>query len=111
MILRAGSEFKKLHQHHLRLDLLGPGCNWLCHLTVGMLGRVIGSPDPGLSAVDCAWLRLAWMVEMCTCLPREGCLRHQAVPTALHCKSAMLRLNGCHCSWQGVQHLQIQRYT
>ena len=44
-------------------------------------------------------------------MPREGCLRHQAVPTALHCKSAMLRLNGCHCSWQGVQHLQIQRYT
>ena len=79
MILRAGSEFKKLHQHHLRLDLLGPGCNWLCHLTVGMLGRVIGSPDPGQSAVDCAWLRLAWMVELNEDMAWEGSMADTAV--------------------------------
>ena len=49
----------KVYQDHLRLDLLGPGCNWLCHLTVGMLGQVTGFLDPELSATDCAWLRLA----------------------------------------------------
>ena len=140
MMIRAGNKFQNLLESHLRLKLLAPGCNLLCHLTVGMLGRVTGSPDPELSATDCAWLRLAWMVELnedmawegsmadtavgrvsqtCrdrqgaevfTFLPEERCLKHQAVSSKLYCKSAM-RLNGCHCSWHDDPHLQIQNCT
>ena len=78
-MIKAGNKIQTLHQNHLRLELLGPGCNWLCHLTVGMLGRVTGFPDTELSATDCAWLRLAWMVELNEDMAWEGSMADTAV--------------------------------